>query len=64
MKTIMIGNGPKMFEFFTYIGVSEQKMPMAEKMKPKIMDHAIEDIIGYTFRCLVLIPILVLVLIS
>ena len=50
-KTSRIGNGPKMFvkgapegvlDRCTYIRIGSEKMPMTEKLRTKIMDHANE----------------------
>merc|ERR1711962_243370 len=63
-KTTRIGNGPKMFvkgapegvlDRCTYVRVGNEKIPMTEKLRTKIMDRAIEYGTGRdTLRCLAL----------
>merc|ERR1712002_532473 len=63
-KTTRIGNGPKMFvkgapegvlDRCTYVRVGNEKIPMTEKLRSKIMERAIEYGTGRdTLRCLAL----------
>merc|ERR1712179_467473 len=63
-KPTRIGNGPKMFvkgapegvlDRCTYVRIGNEKMPMTEKLRTKIMDRAIEYGTGRdTLRCLAL----------